>query len=314
MHMDLRTLGHFVALIDHGSFAAAANAVNLSQSAFSRSIQNLEQQAGHLLVDRNDKNLPPTSPGRLVLDYARPLLDHFQDLKKELDRFSVEQSGTLRLGFASSLLSGLLPQAVAAFMAEHPAVQVRQRSATEAELERSLLAREVDLAIADVSQWEADPRYRVIRLLPQRWFFYCRPGHPLDGEKAVDCARLFNYPLATSLGLDDVRKVLKGYRRQRDFVPAIQCDSAHAALALVKHSEAVGLVALEDRARVEAQGVLALSVRDMDAVTDERPAHHGIVRLRNQPMSALTTAFIEIIQELDVQRAQDAITARNLAV
>ncbi|WP_256582083.1 LysR family transcriptional regulator, partial [Pseudomonas sp. DrBHI1] len=46
MHIDLRQLRHFIALVEHRSFVAAAAAVNLSQSAFSRSIQTLEHNVG----------------------------------------------------------------------------------------------------------------------------------------------------------------------------------------------------------------------------------------------------------------------------
>lgn len=57
MHIDLRQLRHFIALHEHRSFVAAALAVNLSQSAFSRSIQALEHSAGCRLVDRAAKDL-----------------------------------------------------------------------------------------------------------------------------------------------------------------------------------------------------------------------------------------------------------------
>ena len=47
MHLDFRQLRNFVALVEYGSFNRAAEAVCLSQSAFSRSIQALEQSVGH---------------------------------------------------------------------------------------------------------------------------------------------------------------------------------------------------------------------------------------------------------------------------
>ncbi|SFX93943.1 helix-turn-helix domain-containing protein, partial [Azotobacter vinelandii] len=71
MHIDLRQLRHFVALAEHRSFVAAAAAVNLSQSAFSRSIQSLEHSAGFQLVDRGSKDLPPTQQGLVLLEHAR---------------------------------------------------------------------------------------------------------------------------------------------------------------------------------------------------------------------------------------------------
>ncbi|WP_162977075.1 helix-turn-helix domain-containing protein, partial [Pseudomonas aeruginosa] len=48
---DLRQFRHFVALAEHGHYARAAEAVNLSQPALSRSIQALEGQLGCTLVE-----------------------------------------------------------------------------------------------------------------------------------------------------------------------------------------------------------------------------------------------------------------------
>ena len=50
--MDIRRLTHFIALAEEGRFAVAAERVHLSQAAFSRSIQALEQRMGLKLFDR----------------------------------------------------------------------------------------------------------------------------------------------------------------------------------------------------------------------------------------------------------------------
>ena len=79
MHLDFRQLRNFVALVEYGSFNRAAEAVCLSQSAFSRSIQALEQSVGHPLFDRQSK-LPTLTLHGQKLPYAR----RFQELNVEL--------------------------------------------------------------------------------------------------------------------------------------------------------------------------------------------------------------------------------------
>jgi hypothetical protein len=71
MHLDFRQLRNFVALVEYGSFNRAAEAVCLSQSAFSRSIQALEQSVGHPLFDRQSKLPTLTLHGQKLLPYAR---------------------------------------------------------------------------------------------------------------------------------------------------------------------------------------------------------------------------------------------------
>src|SRR5690349_15978349 len=72
--MDLRQLRHFVALADYRNFGRAAEATNLSQPAFSRSIQTLERDLDCALVDRSSRELRLTGQGELVLQHARRLL------------------------------------------------------------------------------------------------------------------------------------------------------------------------------------------------------------------------------------------------
>lgn len=304
MHLDLRTLRHFVALIDHGSFAAAAAAVNLSQSAFSRSIQNLEQQAGHLLVDRSARELPPTSQGRLVLDYARPLLRNVQALKQELDQFSAEESGTLSFGCGSALVSGLIPRALACFVERYPRAKVHYDVDSWQELDRRLKARDMEFCVADTPRFEVDPRYQVQRLLPQRWYFYCRQGHPLTAFETVDGQQLFSYPLATSRQLHGIGKVLTQYGDQGDFVPAVECENSQSLFDFIKLSNAVGILTEDARAAMTAQGAHVLTINDLASGLEECQTHYGIVTLRERPLSPLAKAFIEIIQQLDGQRTR----------
>jgi DNA-binding transcriptional LysR family regulator len=59
-------------------FRRGAQAVNLSQSAFSRSIQALEHSVGCQLVDRGRKELAPTKQGQVLLEHARRLVSGAQ--------------------------------------------------------------------------------------------------------------------------------------------------------------------------------------------------------------------------------------------
>ncbi|MEO5671806.1 MAG: LysR family transcriptional regulator, partial [Ramlibacter sp.] len=72
--MDVRRLTHFIALAEEGRFAAAADRVHLSQAAFSRSIQTLEERLGVRLVDRRSEGVSLTPTGNAVLARARTLV------------------------------------------------------------------------------------------------------------------------------------------------------------------------------------------------------------------------------------------------
>lgn len=185
MHIDLRQLRHYIALVEHRSFVAAAAAVNLSQSAFSRSIQTLEHNIGCRLVDRASKELAPTRQGLLVLEHSRRLVHGAHNLVNEIHQFNGATTGVVRFGSGPAPAGGLVPRAVARFVAEYPAARTCFQVDNWQALNRKLVAEEIEFFVADTRQFESDPDYQVHKLAPQRWHFCCRAGHPLTEQESV---------------------------------------------------------------------------------------------------------------------------------
>lgn len=250
----------------------------------------------------------------MVLDYARPLLRKVEDLKQELEQFGVPQAGTLSFACGPTLSTGLVAGALAAFVERLPAAKVRYTVDTWAQLERRLNSRDIEFCVVETSRFEDDPRYKVIQLLPQRWHFYCRKGHPLSVQLSIASQELFDYPLATCPQLYDIRKVMARHIRQRDFVPTVECENAQAVFAFVKLSNAIGVLTQDARPIMAEQGAHVLTVRDLAAGADERQAQYGIVIIRELPLSPLAKIFIEIIQGLDVQSANNVLAFAGVGI
>ncbi|WP_060482979.1 LysR family transcriptional regulator [Pseudomonas sp. NBRC 111119] len=241
MHIDLRQLRHFIALIEHRSFVAAAAAVNLSQSAFSRSIQTLEHNVGCRLVDRASKDLPPTRQGLLVLEHSRRLVHGAHNLVNEIQQFNGATTGVVRFGSGPAPAGALVPRAVARFVAEYPAARTCFQVDNWQALNRKLVAEEIEFFVADTRQFESDPDYQVHRLAPQRWHFCCRAGHPLARQQRVQARDLFDYPMATTFRPPNIRKVLIDLSGRQDFLPSVECEHGYALLNVVMHSDTIGI-------------------------------------------------------------------------
>src|SRR5258705_11464692 len=94
MPMDLRRLNHVVALADTLHFARAAEAVHLSQPAFSRSIQAIESNLGIRLFDRDVGDVRPTPPDKFVTVRARKLLFEARCLHVDMELSRISQLDT----------------------------------------------------------------------------------------------------------------------------------------------------------------------------------------------------------------------------
>lgn len=300
MHIDLRQLRHFVALADHHSFVAAADAVNLSQSAFSRSIQALEHAAGFQLVDRASKALAPTKQGLLVLEHARLLLRNAHELNNEITRFNDAETGALLFGSGPAPAAQLIPQAVANFISSYPKARVNFHVDNWQELNKRLLAEEIEFFVADTRRFEADPDYHISRLRPKKWYFYCRTGHPLSDKPSVSCAELFSYPLATTFRPPNIRKVLTEYSGRRDFSPAVECEHGHVLLNVVRYSDAIGIanpIVLQDY--LLGDKLRILDVHDLPGHLEELNTRYGIVSHTGRALSPLARAMVEHIERSD---------------
>ncbi len=153
--MNITVFRSFVAVVDHGSFAAAARTLGLSQSAITAHVQTLEADLSRPLFDRTKRPALLTEVGTAALTQARSLLAAYDDLKSG----SVQSSkieGRLRLGAVGSVLTGILPRVLTALRARHPAVHVEVVSGFSDTLLHLVDQRRLDAAL--VSDYDGATR------------------------------------------------------------------------------------------------------------------------------------------------------------
>jgi len=316
MHIDLRQLRHLLALHEHRSFVAAAVAVNLSQSAFSRSIQALEHSVGYQLVDRGSKDLAPTKQGQIVLDHARRLVSGARQLSNEIQQFNGLEAGEVRFGCGPAPGAGLVPKAIARFIDRYPKARVHYQVDDWQSLNKRLLTEEFEFFVADTRQFEADPEYHTQRLRPRKWHFCCRAGHPLAKLPSVTGEQLFQYPLAVTIRPPNLRKVMADLSCRPDFTPSVECENSHSLLSVVQHSNAIGTVGAYSDTFLNANGNLVLlKIEGLTEEQDELHTRYGIVCRAGYRLSPLARAMIEVIVQTDeLVLEEDAYALENLAV
>ncbi|MDJ1370359.1 LysR family transcriptional regulator [Gulosibacter molinativorax] len=122
--MELRHLRYFTAVVESGSFTAAAAALHISQPPLSVAIAKLEAEAGVQLLQRSHRGVEPTSAGRYLLDAASRVLAEMDDMVETLGRFGSGMAGTLRLAVVPVLMWHRLPRVLRAFADAAPQVEV----------------------------------------------------------------------------------------------------------------------------------------------------------------------------------------------
>ncbi|WP_423822455.1 LysR substrate-binding domain-containing protein [Salinisphaera sp. SPP-AMP-43] len=142
--LDLKALQSFVAIVETGSFTAAAQRMSYSQSAISMQLQRLEDALGVALLARTSRHLQPTRAGRETLGYAREMLRLSSELQQRLSHSEI--AGKVRLGLPADFAL-YMPGTLAQFAERHPQVELEVRSEFSVTLVEQVAAGDIDMAI-----------------------------------------------------------------------------------------------------------------------------------------------------------------------
>ncbi|MDD0841582.1 LysR family transcriptional regulator [Pseudomonas sp. Gutcm_11s] len=305
--MDLRQLRYFLALHEHRSFVRAADAMGITQPAFSRSIQGLEHELGCVLVDRASKDLRPTPEGQVVLQHALALVRGASNLSHEINQMTKLDAGELRFGCGPALAARLVPEALLQFMQRYPRIRARFEVNNWESLSRSLGRDEIEFFIADIRHFESDPSVQTQALRPRPGLFFCRPGHPLLAKESLSTNDLFDYPLAATRIPMGVRKMLANLSGKTSFDPQLECEHFPLLEELVRRSDAVGVATHEALSEPLARGELVqLYLRNLPTNVDSLSARCGIVTRTGFRLSPAARAMIELLTNLDQQQSVTA--------
>lgn len=202
--MDLQHLRTFVAVVDEGSFAGAARALDMSPSMVTRAVAALEGALGARLLQRTTRQVAPTEAGAAYLERVRPLVADLDHAADDLRSATGAVRGTVRVtasvAFGHAVLVPLLP----ALHAAHPGLDV-DLLLTDSVVD--VVSQRIDVALrlgpatdsSLVGMQLATVRFRVVAS-PDYLKKHGRPRAPAD---LADC--------------DCLRFPLPGYRTQWTF-------------------------------------------------------------------------------------------------
>ncbi|MHA7847744.1 LysR substrate-binding domain-containing protein [Serratia sp. D1N4] len=143
---DLDDLRSYVAGIELGSFAKAAERLGRSTSAVSAHLKKLEQQVGVPILRKSGRGMVMTEAGETLLSYARRLLELNDEAAAAVRGLDLQ--GRVRLGLQEDFGETFLPQVLGSFARAHPKVRIEARIARNAELIDWVLKGQLDLSLA----------------------------------------------------------------------------------------------------------------------------------------------------------------------
>ncbi|MGQ5521971.1 LysR substrate-binding domain-containing protein [Chitinimonas sp. PSY-7] len=134
----------FLAVVEHGSFSAAAEHLGHSKAYVSKQVTQLERALGVLLLHRTTRRISLTEPGQHYLRYCQQLRDTMDEASRAIGNLRIEVSGLVRLSTPTSLGVAYVGDLLLAFRTRYPQVQVELDLSQQT---RDLVGERFDLAI-----------------------------------------------------------------------------------------------------------------------------------------------------------------------
>ncbi|MEX5541274.1 LysR substrate-binding domain-containing protein [Pseudomonas poae] len=147
MHFDLIDLRLYLHILDTGNITAGAARSHLSLAAASARIRAMEASLGIAFLERGRRGVTPTPAGKALARHARLLLQQADHLQQDLAAYANGVKGQVRLLCNTTALSEYLPELLAAFLREHPNLDIDLQELPSLRITQALRQGTADLGI-----------------------------------------------------------------------------------------------------------------------------------------------------------------------
>ena len=240
MSIDIRHLRHFRAVYREQSFNKAAQELGVTQSAITKSIQSLELQLRTKLFDRTTHLVDPTSAAEKLIAYANDTISALEAFEKQADQLAGLQTGDVSIGCGAFPLDPLLTNAVRAFSARYPNINISLQTGQSKSLLEKLTNRQLDVVVCDVSKFETKlaDRHITIEPLPSEPVVLIHSSDQKFEHGPITQKNMFKYKWVAPAASPHFERQLRPHvAANSEMVATLEVDTISACLEIIKSSQ-----------------------------------------------------------------------------
>jgi len=246
MKLSPRNLVHLIALAEEGRISRAAIRVHLSPSAFSRSIQSVEDDLGLQLFRRNANGVSLTAAGEAVLGHARALDFENKRFELNLDLLRRGDFDQICIGAGPIPASIIIPELIRSMHQQAPHFLINVEFGNMSLLIDRLDKNDIDICLGDIRYVAAnEEHYASKKLAIIKVIVCCRSGHPLSSTGRVTSRDLLKYRLAllrVNSTIDRELRACFGLEASEKLPTVIECDDLSILANLIATTDLIGIL------------------------------------------------------------------------
>ena len=253
-------LVRFLAVVDAGRIATAADRLAITQPALTRVIARLERQFGGRLFERLPHGVRLTALGATVQGLARRILREMEAAEEALDAARSGRTGSFRITASPTWGETVLPEALARFHQDSPGIEIRLETVSRTEGLRLLADGENDLHCGGTDAGELlNASLRRERFLDVTAGIVAWRGHPLL-SRTIDSEDLARCPWIDFCREPSLAGLLDGLYQATNIRAKVAVQTGSASLSVMKGSPYLALLPLSFLERLPGQFLRPLPV------------------------------------------------------
>jgi DNA-binding transcriptional LysR family regulator len=290
--MNLETLKLYCDIARLRSFSQGAALNQVSQSAASQAIQQLESELEVLLIDRSKRPFMLTPAGQRFYEGCRAALDGFEQLRASVAASRTQVAGIVRVAAIYSVGIHIMSDHTQRFAALYPQARVRLEYLHPENVVEAVLGDEADLGIMSYP-----PSNRSLTVLPWRsetMVFVCAPTHRFARRRFIDPAQLDG---ENFVGFDAnlrIRKVVDRYLKEHHAQPNVVAEFDNIETIKQAISVGAGASILPQPTITKEVGARLLAAIPLAGRQLVRPL--GILHRRGKTLAAATAKFLDLLR------------------
>ncbi|MEZ5912489.1 MAG: LysR family transcriptional regulator [Paracoccaceae bacterium] len=289
MSLTFKQVRYFIAAAETGQISHAAMEMNISQSAVTAAIQQLEAQLGVTLLDRTPAGVRPTIEGARFLNHARNIAAAVEDAVNSPLGEGRAITGTLRVAMTYTVAGYFMARHYSRFRRAYPDIEIEMVELPRGEIEKGIVSGQVDIAVMLVSNLANQDEIDQETLFRSRRRLWLPADHHLLTADEVTLADVAAEPYVM-LTVDEARVTAGRYWEKAGLTPNVifATSSVEAVRSLV--AAGTGVTILSDMVyrpwSLEGQRI------DLRALVDPVPSMDvGLAWSRKRPHSHPASIF-----------------------
>lgn len=295
--MKLSQLQKLLAVAEAGSVRQASRNLNVSQSAVTKSIKQLEENLGVDLFFRKSHGVVPTAAGLALIARSKIIQAELRHARNDIETLQGAKSGELRVSASPTVALGLLPKAILSFKRTRPEVTFQIEEGLYPAVLPAIRMGELDLAICLVPERPSDDELNFELLVRDRLTPAVRAGHPLTKERNLTFDSLVSYDWVIYRRNRTPRDVFEQTFISHDLEPpkrTIKCTSFACTMALVENSDYITLVPEKMFSGESMPG----KITPLRMETTKPPWNVMVISRSKHVLSPLCEAFIKELRKV----------------